>query len=318
MTTFGQWMNSLAKPARITFVSGRVPVLMNEVVGSIVHHLDPGYVEKIAASESFWHSFAQKSLTNDNFIYIVPDAQNIKSWEKLHDLFLTIRSTPGLYVIFISDAEITDELKSIFQTTPSLCQNIICNGLSYEAPKDKKGISTRSPDIVLWLQSWAPKLSPLIVLHIMDRVGGDLYEARNFCQKIEMFDTAITQTIVDALLPKSVGALYVEALIKNDKSTAMESIPKLTPETFHAAIGLLDWYLTILGIMNDMHKSFKSRKDAMCEKSIPNVAVVRYWESARDWPANARSRAYKALAAVDGTKPAHGLSGAPETLVSLW
>lgn len=279
---------------------GKQLVLVNEVVDSF----KVGHYE-FADSTNVWDHLNQFTIDDVSRTVIVRSAAEIKDWAPLTEWVGTIKKHPNINVVFISLEPISVECVA--------AHHITCNGLSFQAAK---GVA--QPDIVLWLQKWAKRLSPLHALYLMDRVGGDLKRAKDVCVKLSLFRREISKGIINVLTDVSVGSEFVNLLIKNEKSKACMAAQHLSREDYSGIVGLLEYHIGMLGRINTCHKTFKSKKDAMCDESIPNMEIILYWEAARVWDANRRNRARQALGALDAALSLGSVPGWPAALVALW
>jgi alkylated DNA nucleotide flippase Atl1 len=331
----GRYGKNLPSVARLQWVCGVEPALVNEVVYESIR-LSQVRSENIVRMDGTAHSITQVwdeacqlPVTDPYKLVYVTSAERL-DWQDHSGLgeWVSLAKAgqvgDNMVLLVSGEADFTyleDRAAGKRPLAPHLA--LLHTGLP-EAKGGSEVVRCNTlpiPAAVAWIKRQRP-MSDESATYLLTRVDGDLMEARNAALKMSLFPGEPTRPVIDAFAPAPVHS-YVEALTFGDLSGAMSTAQALdgSPDEDRQVariIGMLDTRLEVLG---RLHRLVRSKGTAsgrdLGKERISMAEGRRLLARSGHYSPTTRVRARNALAMADAARRT-GAAGVLEALALTW
>lgn len=286
---------------------GAERILVEEVVDTIRARLRPDPVDYTsltagaAPDRDVWAAAHQYPLRPGAVrLTLVRSAERIRRWQPFDTWMASLRRMPGSHLLFVGDEP--DPPKGAHIETIKTRGHLVRCATPNEA------------DAVAWLRARAP-LDEATARHLLARTAGDLWRAAGVCSKINLFGSPAGPAVIDKLVDQAPSACFVEALLADDKPTALRAAADLARDSYGETITTLDFRVDLLAQLSVAVRSGRRPRDVT---DVPAYLVRQYWPIAGRYDARRCARARRMLAIVDNAYRAGARDALVEALVALW
>lgn len=314
---FTQWKNYAAKKdiARITYVCGDQPTLVELVLQDIISILEVSQTNLIVVSHSnlVWETASQYSLDlKANRLIVVRQAEKFDDWEGLQDWISNMRSNPKNYIVFISNE--SDAPGSFKQGKKiSYAEHI-------ELIKSKgKLIKCSMPnddDLISWACSYG--LSRTSAEALVIRTSGSIPEMLNVLKKVHIWDGSPSPKALSLLCDELALDSFADYLIAYDKASAMLALNTMSVEDKLKALTYLDYRLNTVYEISNCVKKRMYDGDISAATGIKVYLVKKFRPVVKDYNDRKLKFCRQLIAMADSAMREGARTGVMESLVTLW
>lgn len=324
MATYSQWRRSadLQGASRATWVCGSERILVEEVVDVTRAQTHDGNISHATTfhagsgpDRDIWDTANQHDLRAHIKLVIVRDAEKIKRWEPLGEWLNTMRSTPKVHLLFVSndpDYFVVDKVKKsktlqpyaelLRAKTRRVAQIVRCSPLN-------------EADAIAWARRRAPQLDEEMARYLLTRTGGNLWVTGAVCGKLFLFPGLVGKNVINQLCGEAPSGTFVEALLMMRKPEAFLALETLSESEYGMVLGLLDSRLDMLAMLNHAARSGYGNRDV---QQLPVFLVQQFMPIAKHYDEARCLHIRRVLAVVDSAYRSGARGGLMEALVALW
>lgn len=320
MPSYAQWRQSADKGqvARVTWLCGDQRVLVEEVIEETKRILDISefdYVSLSADSDpevAIWDAAYQYSLDPDAFRFVlVRAADKISRWEPLKSWFADSRHLVNTYLMFVSDEA---DYPTVSDTKGELLAHV-------ELIRNKgKAVRCSMPN-EHELTEWVKRNSTFgdsTTKFLLQRTGSDLAAVANICKRSMMFKNDPGNVIVKQLVEEASLQSFADALIFNNKKSALLEIQKTPVSEYSKIIGQLYSRLDMLYVLHKAAPNFNTIKEMSAATGVKIFLIQRYLSAAKTYDRNKVIKCRNLLTIVDDAVQRNATDNALELLVTMW
>jgi DNA polymerase III delta subunit len=314
---FNQWRAHADKGsvARITYVCGDQPALVELVVDDIKKILDVPVIDYVEVSsvEAFWEISSQYPLkAGANRLTVVRDAELIVDWSYLSEWIEYSRSIPNNYIIFVASqadapAVFTKGKKQGYQEHIELIRTkgkfIKCS-----TPNDE--------DLVKWIQTYG--LNPAVAEHLVERTSGDVTTILNVLRKVHIWNGSPSSKAIDLLCEELALDPFSDYLILKDKKNAYLALQNMSESERAKIISQLDYRLDMLMEIGKHVRRRAYDGDIAANTGIKIFLIKRFKSAVKDYDNNKIKYHRQLLAVIDAAWRDGNRTGVMESLIALW
>lgn len=325
MTTFGSWFLRYRNedPKQFTFLCGSEPVLVDYVLDSVKHrlHLAENNLLEFRAGEGneliTWHAMSQHPMdSRSHKLVVVRDAELLTDWSQLDDLLKWRRMMPDNHVVFVSNE---DKLPTI-ETDDGKVKAPHVAALSRAGQRivECSPFTERTVPLALqWVQTMCP-MKQNVAGRLLNRCNGDLRLARDACLKLRALGKEPTIAAVNAIVQEQPREAFVEALVKMDKKTALESLRRAHRAEYGRMVAQLDSQLKLVSELYHLQSKQASYADMVRALRNRGFLVREFLPSARYYDDKKVEKRRNTLALADSALKQGAATGVLEAVVLNW
>jgi hypothetical protein len=316
VANYSQWAKSVAPPRRITLVCGPEPVLVTEVIETIIARTAPELRLSLdAASTDEAELWAQAcTYPDDSRLILVRNAQVLVNWHFLADAAEAVR-TGGWVVLVSSEADIYARRRAGDDKTltPEAAAVKAAGGQIIRCALSAANHGER----IAWVQRHLPGATDSQAWEILVRCGQRLAAVASVCSKAYRAGMK-PELAVQCLLDDLPGEEVADSLILGDRLTALRAAAELDPSDYGTVIGQLASRLDLMSAMHEAVQQQMGSRDAKAKLGIEPFLYARFRSVAPDYsPDQVRARR-QAVARIDAAYVTGARDGIPEALAALW
>lgn len=287
-------------------------VLVEEVVDFIRGTLklgDTEYAQLSAldtADRDIWGSLNQYPFQQGAVrLVLIRDAEAIKRWDPFLDWIAQRRLMPTTHVLFVSNEADFDEERPVHRAIVDMSGHMIrCNHLDEDQS-------------VAWLQAQC-SIHTGVAEYLLERVGGDLWKAKQCLWKIGLLTGDPNKEIIDVLAVESVADAFTDALVAGNRRRAITALEELPENDYSKAIGLLDSRIEALEKIHRAIKRGQGPREMSINRVMSPFLVRLLYPFAKSYDAPTVERRRQLLTLVDGYVREGARVGTMEGLCALW
>lgn len=264
------------------------------------------------AESTVWAAANQYSLASGaTRLTVIRDADKLKRWTHLTTWAANLRTMPGSYLLFVSAEPdfpyVGDGKRGTLKPHVELIKN--------------KGRIVRcampnEDDAVAWVRRRCPLLDERTALHLLTRSGGSLSTAANVAAKLALFtNVAVNTATIDLLVEERSGQSFVDALLHDDKRSAVMLAATLDRAERARVIALLDSRLDVLGHLWNTVRAGQGLRDVT---GVNPFLARLYLPIAKHYNPQRCAYTRRLLAVVDDAHRRGADEGVMEALVALF
>lgn len=309
MGTYAQWRTAhdAGKLARVTWICGDQPVLIEEVIDAIKDKLKVAVTDYVSLSgsdeTSVWAAANQYSLTRDaNRMVLVRDADKLKRFEQLAQWGARCAAQPGVYLVFVSSEKDKKKQPNVIAELKTKARLVRC-------------VEPNEDDALAWVRRRAPLDEP-VARYLLERTGGNLSQAAAVCAKLALFDARAGTATINALADETPRNEFTDNLIAIDRRKAMLSLNQLAyGQQYFQIIGALESHLGTLEKIHRIQIAGRSWREAT---GVNPYLLRKFLPHSRHYSPADCDRRYRLLARISEALHAGNRIGPMEVLVALW
>lgn len=357
MATYFQWRfpkSSKKEPRnfiapRVAWLCGSERVLVEQAVDDIRSALR--FVGPLVCAtftlpsddvSDVWGSAFQQMLDSSNRLTLVRGADRISSWDPLTAWLEQSRFMPNSFLAFVSS-------KSDFPRAPSfmsapkpgkkygrMTKGVLDSHIagiqkkgalvrcSYPRPdlnwvKFKSGYRSDEIQILEWLDSLAPGITPETGVHLIRQSGHDLRKMRDFCKMLSLLGATPSIALVDSMVRPSAAESFIDSLTVGDKRKAMRALEFLRVDEYGQVLSGLFTRTMKMGRLNELYREGRRTPDQLIsERGSLNVLFVNFENSIGLYTPSRLDRLLPAMVETESAWRSGISAGVLETLVSVW
>lgn len=322
MTTFSQWWNSFNNTGNvknIMWISGSEPILVSDVVRTLVNYMNPPAwgIEYLDASneKTVWASVTQYPLDHNPRVVIVQNAEKLKNTDNIIELIKGRTQNPNNYVWFVSNEERSrkvgegqeERLADFLEAFKGKGQVVECRPFT----------STTAKHAVSWVRSKV-EMRPGVAQHLLTRSGWDLRLVRDIMWKLSLFDKEPSISVVNALMQERPGDTFADSLLALKKKDALLSLAKMPEEEYSRILGMLDSKLDLAGMVHDMLVAHQPVSAITRAAGTMNFLVPDLLPISKHYDHKRRMQIRKLLAQADEALRGGVRTAVLESVVAAW
>lgn len=320
MPSYAQWRHSADKGqvARVTWLCGDQRVLVEEVIEEtkrILGVTEFDYIPLSAECDSplaIWDAAYQYSLDPDaNRLVLVREADKLTEWAALARWFADSRHMVNTYLLFVSDQP---DLPTVPDTKGELMAHV---ELIKAKGKTVKCSMPNEHELAQWIKRNST-FGDASVKFLLERAGSDLPTIANVCKKSQMFKSDPGSTIIAHLAEEFSLQSFTDALIFNNKKSALLELERTPVSDYGKLIAQLYSRLDTLHILHKAAPNFNTIKEMSAATGVKIFIIQRYLSTARAYDRNKITKCRNVLTVADDAVQRHATDGVMELLVTLW
>lgn len=327
MSTFSQWYKERQKgkdPRQVYWLCGSEPPLIEYIIGVTKKFVESKfeYVEYVpmlySTDKEFWDEVYQSVFEDAAKIVVLRGAEKLKRPEQIQEFVATRNLRKNTYLIFVSNEENAPKVAKTDDPGMELPSWLKC----LTSPKGqviecKPFTEATAPVAIDWVKGQV-SLQSGVAAHILNRADGDLRLVRDVCVLLRAMPGEPTISTVNELIDQVPRTGFVDALIRGDKSEALEALRSIPSSDYRRVLALLDSRIDLVQLIHTGLSSHLSRGEISRSAGKQGFLVPEYLDYAKGYSVSRVQEVRDLILFFDRLAQKSGKTGMMEAMVAQW
>jgi DNA polymerase III delta subunit len=295
---------------RFYYLCGPERILVEQIVDDVRGMIQPAAINyaslsaAISTEAQVWASLYQYPVDPlSRRLIIVRDVEKLKEWRRL-TAWLENRLIPQVTAVFVDGRNEVDTSTAHMKRVVKSGRYVECKGLNQD-------------DAHIYLNHICD-IEPSGTAALLLRVGGDLRRARDACTAAAAVGMKMEGRVIDALADKRPGEEFEDALMRGDKSAALEAALLVDQAELSRIVGGLDYKLELAGRLARLLRRRVELRSIIQTSGIPPFLIKEMLAYVGRYGRTEVASRTNALALADSRLQAGHRDGLLEVLTATW